>query len=77
MQGTTLAYVDIASRANMVKTFDGRIWKVKGLVGINNQTGERQHLAELYYNISLIKDDKLRTIAKRKKRSLPLKQTGK
>ena len=77
MQETTLAYVDIASRASTIRTFDGRIWKVKGLVGIDDQTGTRKHIAELYYHISLIKDCKSRTIAKRKKKSLPLKQAGK
>ncbi len=77
LQESTLAYVDIARQADTVKTFDGRIWRVKGLVGVDDQTGKRKHLAELYYNIALIKDNKWRTIARRKKRCLPLKLWGK
>lgn len=77
MQETTLAYIDIASRANTVRTFDGRIWKVKGLIGVDDQSGKRRHLAELYYHIAIIKDQNLKTIAKRRKKCLPLKQAGK
>ena len=76
-QQLNLAYVDIVGKASTIKTFDGHIWKVKGLVGINDQTGNRKHLAELYYNISLIKDQHSKTIAMRKRFSLPLKQLRK
>lgn len=77
LQESTLAYVDIVRQADTVKTFDGRIWRVKGLIGVDDKTGNRKHLAELYYQIALIKDNKWRTIARRKKKSLPLKHWGK
>lgn len=67
-----LAFYHIATVADTVKTFDGRIWKVKGIVGVHDETGTREHLAELFYQISTIKNTEKRTIAKRKRVSLPL-----
>ncbi|MEK4566975.1 hypothetical protein MKX54_20060 [Alkalihalobacillus sp. FSL R5-0424] len=72
-----MAFYNVAASASTIKTFDGRVWKVKGVIGIEDGSGKKKHIAELYYHIASMRDRKSKTIAKRKNKSLPLVVMGK
>jgi hypothetical protein len=60
-----LAFYDIAATAATVKTFDGRTYKVKGVVVIDDETGTPELLSKVYYRVRSVRK-KNRTIAKRR-----------
>lgn len=52
--------------ASSVKTFDGKIYELKGFVGVERETGEIKHITDLYYRTrTVVADSKI--LAKRKK----------
>jgi hypothetical protein len=62
-----LSYYDIPpSNAQSVKTFDGKTYKLRGAVAIENKTGNIERIAEIYYRIRSVVDESQKIIAKRK-----------
>lgn len=62
-----LSYFDIASSAaESVKTFDGKTYSLKGALAVEKQTGEIKRVAEIYYRVRSVRDEKHNIIAKRK-----------
>ena len=55
---------DLAS-ASSLKTFEGKTYELKGAVGIEKDSGEVRHIADLYYRTRSVISDK-RLLAKRK-----------
>ncbi|MYL56612.1 hypothetical protein GLW20_03730 [Virgibacillus halodenitrificans] len=60
-----LAYYDISSQADNVKTFEGKVYNVHGLWAID-KNGAAEKLSKIYYRIRTVKDKHFKTIAKRK-----------
>ncbi|AKG05340.1 hypothetical protein AAV35_011500 [Salimicrobium jeotgali] len=60
-----LAYYDIPSKADNVKTFDGKVYNVRGFWVID-KNGVAEKLPNIYYRIRTVKDSHFKTIAKRK-----------
>jgi len=53
------------SLASSLKTFGGKIYELKGCLGIEKQTGEIRHVSDLYYRTrSVVSNNRL--LAKRK-----------
>lgn len=62
-----LSYFDIASSsAESVKTFDGKTYALKGAIAVESKTGEIKRVAEIYYRVRSVRDEKHNIIAKRK-----------
>ncbi|MCP3032601.1 hypothetical protein LF817_14845 [Halobacillus sp. A1] len=59
------AYYDIASQAANVKTFEGKRYDVHGIWAVDRH-GTAEKLASIYYRIRTVKNDRFKTIAKRK-----------
>ncbi|WP_254434138.1 hypothetical protein [Halobacillus sp. Marseille-Q1614] len=59
------AYYDIASQADNVKTFEGKRYDVHGIWAVDRY-GTTKKLASIYYRIRTVKNDRFKTIAKRK-----------
>ena len=54
--------------ASSVKTFCGKVYQIKGFVGVETKSGEVKHVTDLYYSTrSVAKEEKL--IAKRKNKT--------
>ncbi|PHE52954.1 hypothetical protein [Bacillus pseudomycoides] len=62
-----LAFYDISSScAQSVKTFDGKVYQLKGAVAVENATGNIERVAEIYYRVRSVMDEKQKIIAKRR-----------
>lgn len=62
-----LAFYDISSsRAQSVKTFDGKVYQLKGAVAVEHTTGNIERVAEIYYRVRSVMDEKQKVIAKRR-----------
>ncbi|UOQ95092.1 hypothetical protein MUO14_09250 [Halobacillus shinanisalinarum] len=59
------AFYDISSQADNIKTFEGKRYDVHGLWAVDKD-GHSEKLANIYYRIRTVKDEKFRTIAKRR-----------
>lgn len=69
-----LAYYDISSsNAQSVKTFDGKTYKLRGAVAVDNKTGNIERVAEIYYRIRSVIDESQKVIAKRRTKDDELK----
>lgn len=55
---------DLAT-ASSLKTFEGKTYELKGAVGVEKDSGEVRHIADLYYRTRSVISDK-RLLAKRK-----------
>lgn len=55
---------DLAS-ASSLKTFEGKTYELKGAVGVERESGDVLHIADLYYRTRSVVSDK-RLLAKRK-----------
>lgn len=56
---------DLAS-ASSVKTFEGKIYRLKGYLGIEQDSGEVRYISDLYYRTRSVVSDK-QLLAKRKR----------
>lgn len=54
--------------ASAVKTFEGKVYELKGFVGIEKDTGEIKHITDLYYRTKTVVSESS-VLAKRKKES--------
>lgn len=61
-----LAFYDISSCAQSVKTFDGKVYQLKGAVAVESTTGHIERVAEIYYRVRSVMDEKRNIIAKRR-----------
>ena len=52
--------------ASAVKTFEGKVYELKGFVGIEKDTGEIKHITDLYYRTKTVVSESS-VLAKRKK----------
>lgn len=71
-----VAFYDIPYLANGgdLKTFDGKIYEIKGTVARDIETNEVIKLSSVYYSIRTVKNKKRQTVAKRKNRDDELKR---
>ncbi|MFG6116928.1 hypothetical protein ACGTN9_17380 [Halobacillus sp. MO56] len=60
-----IAYYDIASQADNIKTFEGKVYDVHGIWAID-KNGATEKLSSIYYRIRTVKNEDFKTIAKRK-----------
>jgi len=54
--------------ADSVKTFEGKVYELKGFIGIENDTGEIKHVTDLYYQTRTVVSNS-KVLAKRKNKS--------
>ncbi|MGM9988814.1 MAG: helix-turn-helix domain-containing protein [Bacillaceae bacterium] len=52
--------------ADTIRTFEGKIYEVKGFVGIEKDSGEMEHITDLYYRTKTVVSNNC-VLAKRKK----------
>ncbi|MFC7061113.1 hypothetical protein [Halobacillus seohaensis] len=67
------AFYDISSKADSIKTFEGKRYDVHGLWAVDRK-GHVEKLANVYYRIRTVKDEHFRTIAKRRNPNSDLQQ---
>lgn len=60
---------ELPDKANSIKTFCGKTYKVKGFVGVETDTGEVKNIADLYYDVRSVVDCEDNLTAKRKNKS--------
>lgn len=61
------------SANDTVKTFEGEVYELKGVVGVKKETGEIERVTDLYYRTrTVVKDSQV--IAKRKNKNEELKK---
>jgi len=61
------AFYDISSsNAKSVRTFDKKVYNLKGTVAIEARTGNVEKVADIYYRVRSVMDTKHKVIAKRK-----------
>ncbi|MBF6633862.1 MAG: helix-turn-helix transcriptional regulator [Planococcus sp. (in: Bacteria)] len=58
-------YLYELASASSLKTFEGKVYELKGAVGVEKESGEVRHIADLYYRTRSVISDK-RLLAKRK-----------
>lgn len=62
-----LAYYDISSSsAKGLKTFEGKTYELKGALAVERETGKIERVAEIYYRVRSVVNEKGIIIAKRK-----------
>lgn len=52
-------------KAESVRTFDGKTYKLKGFIGVEQESGEVKHITDLYYRTRTVVSDS-KVLAKRK-----------
>lgn len=68
---------EVPSKADTVKTFCGKIYKVKGFLCVETTTGEVKHITDLYYDVRSVVDEKSMLTAKRKNKEDELRKLKK
>lgn len=58
-------YLYELASASSLKTFEGKTYELKGAVGVEKESGEVRHIADLYYRTRSVISDK-QLLAKRK-----------
>lgn len=58
-------YLYELAAASSLKTFEGKVYELKGAVGVEKESGEVRHIADLYYRTRSVISDK-QLLAKRK-----------
>ncbi|KMY52552.1 hypothetical protein AC623_20670 [Bacillus sp. FJAT-27231] len=64
-----LSFYEISSLpAKSLKTFDGKMYMLKGAIAVEPSTGEIERVADIYYRVRSVIDEERNVIAKRKNR---------
>ncbi|MGG3801901.1 hypothetical protein ABET39_22900 [Metabacillus fastidiosus] len=69
-------YALSSSIGNSVKTFDGKMYLLKGAIAVESNTGEIKRVADIYYRVRSIVDEKHNVVAKRKHEHDELKRVN-
>lgn len=70
-----LAFYDISdARAKSAKTFDGKLYTLKGGVAVEKGTGDIKRVADIYYEVRSVMDQAHTIVAKRRKKDEELKE---
>lgn len=70
-----LAFYDISdARAKSAKTFDGKLYMLKGGVAVEKGTGDVKRVADIYYEVRSVMDQAHTIVAKRRKKDEELKE---
>ncbi|MEH6945166.1 hypothetical protein V7014_25670 [Bacillus sp. JJ722] len=60
------SFYDLPSTAHNILTFDGKCYDLNGIIAVERKTKERVHVAELYYQVRSVVNEKHQVIAKRR-----------
>jgi hypothetical protein len=67
-EANRLAYFDISSsKVASAKTFDGKVFELRGALAVDTDNGEVKRVADIYYRVRSVRDMNDNIIAKRKK----------
>jgi len=58
--------MELATKAHTVKTFDNQIYKLKGSLAVNEDNGEIEKVADIYYRVRTAINEDHGIVAKRK-----------
>lgn len=54
-----------SSSARSIKTFDGKTYRLRGNIAVEDETKDIQRVADIYYRVRTVVDDERNIIAKR------------
>lgn len=60
------SFYDLPSTAHNIYTFDGKCYVLNGIIAVERNTKERVHVAQLYYRVRSVVNEKHQVIAKRR-----------
>lgn len=72
-----LSFIELATKATTVKTFDKRVYELKGLLAVDQEDGCVKDLADVYYRVRTALDSRNSVVAKRKNDNEELTQPNK
>ena len=72
-----LSYIELANKACSVKTFKNEVYKLKGSLAVNQDNGNIEKIADIYYRVRTALNDDDVVVAKRKQSEEELKTVNK
>lgn len=61
-----LSHIELAYKADSIKTFDNEVYELKGTVAVNPNNGDIKKIADVYYRVRTAINEEKNVIAKRK-----------